>query len=68
LVMVVMKCEKFKDSCAKLEKTEIFKDWDTKVREWLMVDEPFFHTKDVLLDLGPVWRLDNFDGMGKLLK
>jgi L-rhamnose mutarotase len=66
LVMVVMKCENFKDSCAKVEATKVFKDWDIKVREWLISDEPFFHTKDVLLDIGPVWRLDNFDGNGIL--
>ena len=66
LVMVVMKCENFKDSCSKLEETEVFKDWDTKVREMLISDEPFFHTKDVLLDLEPVWRLDNFDDSGVL--
>jgi L-rhamnose mutarotase len=66
LVMVVMKCENFKDSCAKLEETEVFKSWDTKVREMLVSDEPFFHTKDVLLDLGPVWQLDNFNDSGVL--
>ncbi|MHB8280188.1 MAG: L-rhamnose mutarotase [Candidatus Humimicrobiaceae bacterium] len=66
LVMVVMKCENFKNSSSKLSSMEIFKKWTTKVRAMLINDETFFHTKDVLLDLKPVWRLDNFDDNGVL--
>jgi len=66
IVMVIMKCENFNETCLKLANVEIVKDWDDKVREMLISDETFFHTKDVLLDLEPVWRLDNFDGKGVL--
>ena len=66
LVIVVMKCKNFNDSCSKLAETEVFKKWDTKVRSMLINDESFFHIKDVLLDLKPVWRLDNFDDSGVL--
>ena len=66
LVMVVMKCENFENSSAKLSSTEIFKKWTTKVRSMLINDEAFFHTKDVLVDLKPVWRLDSFDDSGVL--
>jgi L-rhamnose mutarotase len=59
IVMVIMKCENFNDSCLKMASMEVFKNWDIKVREMLISDESFFHTKDVLLDLEPVWRLDN---------
>ena len=66
LVIVIMKCENFKDANAKVEKTEVFKNWDIKVRDMIISDEIFFHTKDVLLDLEPIWRLDNFDNNGVL--
>jgi L-rhamnose mutarotase len=66
LVMVVMKCENFKNSSSKLSSMEIFKKWTTEVRKMLVDDEEFFHTKDVLLDLKPVWRLDQFDENGNL--
>ena len=66
LVMVVMKCENFKNASSKLAATDIFKRWDTKVRPMLIRDESFFHIKDVLLDLKPIWRLDNFDNNGVL--
>ena len=36
---------------------------DAIVREWLISDEQFFHTQDVLLDLEQ-WRLDSFDKDG----
>lgn len=66
LVMVVMKCENFKEASSKLAATEIFKKWTAKVRAMLINDEDFLHTKDVLLDLKPVWRLDSFDNKGVL--
>ena len=66
IVMVVMKCENFNLTNSILANVEVFKDWDVKVREMLISDESFFHTKDVLLDLEPVWRLDNFDNKGVL--
>jgi len=66
LVMVVMKCENFKDASSKLAETDIFKKWTAKVRSMLINDIDFFHTKDVLLDLNPIWRLDSFDEKGVL--
>ena len=66
LVMVVMKCENFENSRLKLAATDIFKKWTKLVRDMLVRDETFFHTKDVLLDLEPVWRLDSFDEKGVL--
>ena len=53
LVMVVMKCENFKDSFSKLEETDVFKDWDIKVREMLISDEPFFTQKMFCWILAP---------------
>jgi len=64
LVMVIMKCEKFEDSKARLAATDIFQKWTCLVREMLLEDESFLHTSDVLLDLSPVWRLDSFDEQG----
>ncbi len=66
LVMVIMKCENFKESSSRLSSMEIFKKWTAKVRKMLVSDEDFFHTDDVLLDLMPVWRLDRFDDNGIL--
>ncbi|MCL4385126.1 MAG: L-rhamnose mutarotase [Cyanobacteria bacterium] len=66
LVIVIMKCENFENSSSKLSSTDIFKKWTAKVRAMLINDEAFFHTKDVLLDLKPIWRLDNFDDKGVL--
>lgn len=66
LVMVVMKCENFKNSSSKLASMEIFKKWTSKVRSMLITDVEFFHTEDVLLDLKPIWRLDDFDASGEL--
>ncbi|MCL4386528.1 MAG: L-rhamnose mutarotase [Cyanobacteria bacterium] len=66
LVIVVMKCENFKNSSSKLSSMEIFKKWTAKVRMMLINDEDFFHTKDVLIDIEPVWRLDKFDDNGTL--
>ena len=66
IVMVIMKCENFSLTNSILADVEVFKDWDIKVREMLICDDTFFHTKDVLLDLNPVWRLDNFDDNGIL--
>jgi L-rhamnose mutarotase len=66
LVMVVMKCENFENSRQKLAATDIFKKWTSLVRDMLVGDEAFFHTKDILLDLKPVWRLDSFDEKGVL--
>ena len=64
LAMVVMKCENFENARSKLAVTDIFKKWTSLVRKMLAEDENFFHTKDVLLDLKPIWRLDNFDEKG----
>jgi L-rhamnose mutarotase len=66
LVMVIMKCENFNLTNSILEGVKVFKDWDVKVRDMLMEDVSFFHTKEVLLDLEPVWRLDNFNDKGVL--
>lgn len=66
LVMVIMKCEDFKSSMVKAENSVAFMKWDAIVREWLISDEQFFHTQDVLLDLEPIWRLDSFDKDGFL--
>jgi L-rhamnose mutarotase len=67
LVLVIMKCENFEDSSAKLASMEIFKNWTSKVRSMLITDVEFFHTEDVLLDLKPIWRLDEFDDSGDLV-
>ena len=32
----------------------------------LITDIDFFHTEDVLLDLEPIWRLDDFNEDGML--
>ncbi|MDD5658917.1 MAG: L-rhamnose mutarotase [Actinomycetota bacterium] len=66
LVMVFMKCQNFKDSISRLSSIEIYKKWTAKVRAMIMIDKDFFHTEDVLLDLKPVWRLDEFDENGIL--
>jgi L-rhamnose mutarotase len=66
LVIVIMKCENFKVSMAKAEKSEVFMKWDEIVREWIISDESFFGTKEMLTDLEPVWRLDSFDKNGLL--
>ena len=50
----------------KAENSVAFMKWDAIVREWLISDEQFFHTQDVLLDLEPIWRLDSFDKDGFL--
>ena len=66
LVLVVMKCENFENSSSKLSSMEIFKIWTSKVRSMLITDVEFFHTEDVLIDLKPIWRLDDFDSNGNL--
>ena len=66
LVLVIMKCENFENSSSKLVSMEIFKIWTSKVRSMLITDVEFFHTEDVLLDLKPIWRLDDFDASGDL--
>jgi len=67
LVLVIMKCENFENSSSKLASMEIFKKWTSKVRSMLITDVEFFHTEDVLLDLKPIWRLDDFDTSGDLV-
>ena len=66
LVVVVMKCESFETTNSKLASNEVFQRWDQQIKAMLLIDEPFFHTSEVLLDLTPIWRLDNFDDIGVL--
>ncbi|MHB1346072.1 MAG: L-rhamnose mutarotase [Candidatus Humimicrobiaceae bacterium] len=66
LVLIILKCENFKESISKLGSLEIFKQWTSKVRSMLITDIDFFHTEDVLLDLKPIWRLDDFNEDGTL--
>ena len=66
LVIIIMKCENFENSRSKLSSMDIFKKWTARVRAMLIQDEDFLHTEDVLLNLKPIWRLDNFDDKGVL--
>ncbi len=60
IVMVIMKCESFKKSRNSLLEKAVFQRWTTRVQAMLMEDERFFHTKDKIVDLTPVWNLDDF--------
>ncbi|MBN1299321.1 MAG: L-rhamnose mutarotase [Actinobacteria bacterium] len=66
LVIVIMKCENFRIALAKAEKSEVFMKWRAIVKKWIVSDELFFHTKEIFLNLQPVWRLDSFDRDGFL--
>ena len=60
LVIVVMKCENVADSAKRLLATAVYQRWTTKVRSMLVPDEALFTTKDILLDLKPIWNLSEF--------
>jgi L-rhamnose mutarotase len=60
LVMVIMKCEDFDRSRKSLFQKPVFQRWTTKVQSMLMEDERFFHTKEKIIDLKPIWNLDDF--------
>ncbi len=45
----------------------ILKKWTAAVKSMLTTDEDFFHTSELIIDLEPVWRLDNFDEKGSLI-
>lgn len=49
LVMVVMKCEDFRDSVRRLASTPVYKRWTTLVRSMLIEDK--------IVDLSPIWDL-----------
>lgn len=60
LVIVIMKCEDFEKSRKKLSATAEFQRWTTKVLGMLTEDPRFFKTNDRIVDLKPVWNLDDF--------
>lgn len=64
LVMVLMKCEDFYKTSTELLENKIFQEWDEKVRDMMILEEPFNPLKEAILDLEPVWRLDYFDNNG----
>ncbi len=68
LVIVILKSSDFKKSSNNLSKTPIFKKWTTAVKSMLIKDKEFFNNEDLLTNLEPIWRLDNFDNEGLLIK
>jgi len=66
IVIIFIKCESYKDSKAKLNETDIFKKWTTKVRKMLIKKPVLFNSDDVLIDLKPIWNLNDFDEYGFL--
>ena len=57
LVIVIMKCEDFKDSVRRLRATEIFQRWTAEVRSMLIEDRELFGTDETIVDLSPIWDL-----------
>lgn len=66
LVIVIMKTNDFRISSKRLSESAIFKKWTAAVKSMLTTDEDFFHTNELIIDLEPAWRLDNFDEKGNL--
>ena len=64
LVIVIMKCEDFRQSCERLLAAQVFQKWTTRVRAMLVPDEALFGTADPLVDLHPVWKLSDFAPSG----
>lgn len=60
LVIVIMKCQDFKQSAARLLESPVFQKWTARVRAMLVPDEALFGTREPLLDLYPVWNLADF--------
>lgn len=60
LVIVIMKCEDFKNSVERLLSTAIFQKWTAQVRGMLMSDEALFRTSEKIIDLLPIWNLSDF--------
>jgi L-rhamnose mutarotase len=60
LVIVIMKCQDFRQSADRLLATAVFQKWTARVRAMLVSDEALFGTRDPLLDLYPIWNLSDF--------
>jgi L-rhamnose mutarotase len=57
LVIVVMKCQDFRQSVDRLLATAVFQRWTARVRAMLVPDETLFGTPEALVDLFPIWNL-----------
>lgn len=60
LVIVIMKCENFDESRKRLITYDVFKKWTTKVQSMLIEDKETFPINGKLIDLDPIWSLDNY--------
>lgn len=60
LVIVIMKCDNFKNSAERLAKNEIFKKWTREVQHMLEEDISIFPINSKLVDLKPIWNLEEF--------
>lgn len=60
VIIVTMKCESFKRSVERLQATEVYQRWTTRVRAMLVSDRQLFGTDAVLVDLLPIWNLSDF--------
>ena len=56
--------EDFESANAKLARNAVFMKWDRMVRPMFSADRRFLSKTDLLIDLKPIWRLDDFDRAG----
>jgi L-rhamnose mutarotase len=57
LVVVIMKCENFRQSVGRLTSTAVYQRWTTEVRGMLVEDRQLFGTDEKIVDLSPIWDL-----------
>ncbi|MBN1838206.1 MAG: L-rhamnose mutarotase [Spirochaetales bacterium] len=57
LVIVIMKCEDFRESVRRLTATAVYQRWTTKVRSMLIEDPELFKSNEKIVDLSPIWDL-----------
>ncbi len=60
LVIVIFRCKDFEESKRKLANYSTFKKWTNKVQSMLETDKQIFPINDRLIDLKPIWNLDNY--------
>ncbi|OHD75131.1 MAG: hypothetical protein A2V99_07090 [Spirochaetes bacterium RBG_16_67_19] len=60
LVIVIMKCQDFREAVRRLAGTEVYRQWTTEVRSMLVEDKELFGTDEKIVDLSPVWDLSKF--------
>ena len=60
LVIVIMKCQDFREAVRRLAGTEVYRRWTAEVRSMLVEDKELFGTDEKIVDLSPVWDLSKF--------